>query len=139
MVCPTTYLTLARLRRCGQLQGGGGVIILTCRNVKGFDIIVLQALSDTVDTEHLNYFHPASLSHLLTECSFEVLEVLTRGKLDAELVRKKILTGELDVSSRPFLKQVLVDEWKRVGDAFQQFLIANRRSSHMWLAAHKRG
>lgn len=122
---------------CASVLSPGGLLILACPNVRGFDITVLQALSDSVDHEHLNYFHPASLSHLVIQCGFEVLEVLTPGKLDAELVRKKILTGELDVSSRPFLKQVLVDEWERVGDDFQQFLADNMLSSHMWLVARK--
>ena len=65
------------------------------------------------------------------------MEVLTPGKLDAELVRKKILTGELDVSLQPFLNQILVDEWERVGDSLQQFLADNMLSSHMWLVARK--
>jgi len=122
---------------CASVLSPGGLLILACPNVRGFDITVLQALSDSVDHEHLNYFHPASLSHLVTQCGFEVLEALTPGKLDAELVRKKILTGELDVSSRLFLEQVLVDEWERVGDNFQRFLADNLLSSHMWVIARK--
>lgn len=126
------------LNSCGSVLGTGGLAIITCPNVKGFDIVVLQALSDTIDAEHLNYFHPSSLSLLLGECGFEVLEVQTPGKLDAELVRKKALKGEFDLSSQPFLKQVLIDEWDRRGNPFQQFLADNQLSSHMWLVARKR-
>ena len=125
------------LLSCADVLSPGGLLIITCPNVRGFDVVVLQALSSTVGVEHLNYFHPASLSHLVEECGLETLEVLTPGKLDAELVRKKILAGELDVSSRPFLRQVLVDEWERVGNSFQQFLADNLLSSHMWLVARK--
>jgi 2-polyprenyl-3-methyl-5-hydroxy-6-metoxy-1,4-benzoquinol methylase/ribosomal protein S27E len=125
------------LLSCANILSPGGLLVITCPNVRGFEIVVLQALSSTVDVEHLNYFHPASLSHLVSRCGFETLEVLTPGKLDAELVRKKILAGELDVSSQPFLKQILVDEWERVGDSFQQFLADNMLSSHMWLVARK--
>lgn len=89
--------------------------------MRGFDILVLQGLSGAVGAEHLNYFHPASLSHLVEQCGFEVLEVLTPGKLDAELVRKKILSGEFDVSLQPFMKQVLIDEWQRTGKASRNF------------------
>ena len=122
---------------CARVLSPGGLLVITCPNIKGFDLVVLQALSKTVDVEHLNYFHPVSLSHLVTQCGFETLEVLTPGKLDAELVRKKILTGELDVSLQPFLNQILVDEWERVGDSLQQFLADNMLSSHMWLVARK--
>jgi 2-polyprenyl-3-methyl-5-hydroxy-6-metoxy-1,4-benzoquinol methylase/ribosomal protein S27E len=125
------------LLSCADVLSPGGLLVITCPNVRGFDIVVLQALSGSVDTEHLNYFHPISLSHLVTQCGFETVEVLTPGKLDAELVRKKILTGELDVSSQPFLKQVLIDEWERVGDSLQRFLADNMLSSHMWLVARK--
>ena len=125
------------LLSCAAVLSPGGLLVITCPNVRGFDIVVLQQLSQTVANEHLNYFHPASLYHLVEGCGFEVLEVLTPGKLDAELVRKKILAGELDVSSRPFLKQVLVDEWERIGDRFQKFLTDNMLSSHMWVIGKK--
>jgi len=124
---------------CASVLGPGGLLMLTCPNVRGFDIMVLGAGSDSVDVEHLNYFHPASLSHLVVACGLEVLEVLTPGRLDAELVRKKILAGEFDVSAQPFLKRVLVDEWDRLGDTFQQFLADNGLSSHMWIVARKPG
>jgi 2-polyprenyl-3-methyl-5-hydroxy-6-metoxy-1,4-benzoquinol methylase/ribosomal protein S27E len=127
------------LNYCAAVLAPNGLMIVTCPNVKGFDIVVLQEVSDTVDVQHLNYFHPNSLSLLFAECGFEVLETLTPGKLDAELARKKILKGEFDISAQPFLKQILIDEWDRVGDAFQQFLAYNQLSSHMWLVARKRG
>lgn len=126
------------VQNCASALKPGGLFVITCPNVKGFDLVVLQSLSDTVDAEHLNYFHPASFSHLLDQHGFEVLEALTPGQLDAELVRKKALEGAFDLSSQPFLRQVLIDEWARVGDAFQQFLAANGLSSHMWLVARRR-
>ena len=70
---------------------------------------------------HINYFNIKSLSLLLNNSGFEVLEVLTPGKLDAELVRKKILNDEYDISNNPFLKNILIDEWASLGDEFQKF------------------
>ncbi len=125
------------LNSCSSVMQPGGLLVLTCPNVKGFDIVILKALSDSIDVEHLNYFHPESLSHLVEDCGFETLEVLTPGKLDAELVRKKILTGDFDISSQPFLKQILIDEWEKFGNKFQKFLADNLLSSHMWMVARK--
>jgi len=125
------------LLRCASLLTDGGLLVVTCPNVKGFEISVLQELSDSVDIEHLNYFHPSSLSQLFTECGFEVLEVETPGKLDVELVRKKALEGKLDLSKEHFLKNVLLERWDEVGSVFQQFLADNMLSSHMWLVARK--
>ena len=123
---------------CAGVLSPGGLLVITCPNVTGFDILVLQDLSSSVDTEHMNYFHPASLSYLVEQCGFEVLEVLTPGKLDAELVRNKILSGEFNVSAQPFLKHILIDDWEGTGDSFQKFLAENMLSSHMWLVARKR-
>jgi len=132
LFCPRSFLL-----SCASVLKKKGLIIVTCPNVKGFDILTLGTLSDTVDVEHLNYFHPVSLSYLLNTCGFEVLELLTPGKLDAELVRKKILNRELDVSTQPFLKQILIDEWERLGSSFQEFLASNQLSSNMWVIARK--
>jgi len=70
--------------------------------------------------------------------SFEVIEHLfTPGKLDAELVRNKVLSGEFDVSDQPFLQKVLIDEWEHFGLAFQEFLVQQGLSSNMWVIARK--
>lgn len=121
-----------------QLLPVGGIFIFTTPNIKGFDLLTLGELSNTVVApQHINYFHPKSLSHLLKNCGFEIVEILTPGKLDAELVRKKILNGEFDVSGQPFLKQILVSQWESTGEVFQNFLAENCLSSHMWVVARK--
>ncbi|MCC6906218.1 MAG: methyltransferase domain-containing protein, partial [Anaerolineae bacterium] len=122
---------------CSKLLAPGGLLIVTCPNIRGFDLVTLGPLSETIDVEHLNYFHPASLRLLFERCGLEVLEVQTPGQLDAELVRKKALAGEIDLSSQPFLQQILLDEWERAGATFQSFLADNLLSSHMWVIGRK--
>ncbi len=126
------------IRSCFAVLNVGGLLVLSCPNIKGFDVSVLMKLSDTIDFEHLNYFHPTSLSNLVLANGFDVVEILTPGNLDAELVRKKILSGEFDVSSQPFLHRVLVERWDDLGGPFQKFLVDQNMSSHMWLVARKR-
>ncbi len=125
------------VEKCHSLLAPGGLLVLTCPSSRGFDVIQLRELSDTVDPEHLNYFHPESLSMMVAACGFEVLEVTTPGMLDAELVRKKALDGTVDLTSQPFLQHVLIDAWDQLGAAFQQFLVEHQLSSHMWLVARK--
>lgn len=125
------------VQKCHSILAPGGLLVLTCPSAKGFDVMQLRELSDTVDPEHLNYFHPESLSAMVADCGFEVLEVTTPGKLDAELVRKQALAGTINLTDQPFLQHVLVDAWKQLGSAFQQFLAEHRLSSHMWLVARK--
>jgi SAM-dependent methyltransferase len=122
---------------CARQLNTGGLLILTCPNIKGFDLQVLWNKSDSIDPEHLNYFHPDSLCRLLTDSGFEIIDVETPGKLDAELVRKKALSGEMDLTENPFLKRVLLNDWEELGFPFQKFLADNKLSSHMWVTARK--
>lgn len=115
----------------------GGLLVLSCPNGEGFDIAVLGAGSQAVDAEHVNLFNPQSLSALVRRCGFEVLEVTTPGRLDAEIVRDAVLAGKHSLAGDAFLRRVLVDEWDRLGWPFQQFLAQNGLSSHMWLVARR--
>lgn len=126
------------IRSCGSILSPGGLLVLSCPNVKGFDMMVLRGLSESFDAEHLNYFTPESLSGLLTACGFVVLETSTPGKLDADMVRKKIVSGEFDISGQPFLKRLLLTDWERTGPAFQIFLADNGLSSHLWIVGRKK-
>ncbi len=127
------------LTKAHRLLRPGGVMVVSVPACSGFDVMVLKEKSSSVDVEHLNYFHPASLSRLFSSCGFDTLEVQTPGKLDAELVRNKVLEGAISLENDPFLKTVLIDRWAEVGGAFQDFLAENKLSSHLWLTAKKRG
>lgn len=124
------------IEHCGRLIPSGGLLVLTCPNGLGFDVAVLGAGSLAVDAEHVNLFNPASLAGLVERCGFNVLEVTTPGRLDAELVRDAALKGQAQLD--PFLQRVLLEEWETLGWPFQQFLAAHALSSHMWLVARKR-
>lgn len=133
MFSPKEYLNSV-----SKMLAKGGLLFLTTPNIKGFDLNVLKDKSDsTMAPGHINYFHPKSVSLLLESCGFEVLEVKTPGKLDAELVRKKALGGVITLDDQPFLKRILLDEWQSYMGSFQQWLSDNELSSHMWVVAKK--
>jgi SAM-dependent methyltransferase len=115
----------------------GGLLVLTCPNGLGFDIEVLGPVSLAVDAEHVNLFNPGSLSRLVTDCGFEVLETATPGRLDAEFVREAVMAARFSLKDNAFLQRVLIDGWETLGHPFQTFLAENGLSSHMWLAARK--
>lgn len=126
------------LADCARIVRPGGLLVLSCPNGKGFDIATLGPVSSAVDAEHVNLFNPGSLSRLAEANGFEVLDVTTPGRLDAELVHTAIVEGRFALGDEPFLRRVLLDEWDRLGWPFQQFLAANGLSSHMWLCARRK-
>lgn len=133
LYCPKDFLL-----SCSKILPKGGMLILTTPNIKGFDLLVLGELSDNIGgPNHLNYFHSKSINNLLRACGFKIIEIQTPGKLDAELVRKKIMSGEFKVSNQPFLKEVLIERWEELGGVFQKFLAENTLSSHLWIVAKK--
>jgi hypothetical protein len=113
-----------------------GILIITCPNVKGFDIQVLKEASNTIDAEHLNYFHPDSLALLLENEGFTVIDKQTPGVLDADLVRNKVLDEEFTLDDS-FLRTILIDRWDELHLPFQAFLQNNLLSSNMLLVAQK--
>lgn len=125
------------LLSCRRAMRENKLLVLSCPNGEGFDIATLGAKSLAVDAEHLNLFNPRSLTRLVESCGFMAREVTTPGRLDAEFVRDAILSGDFDADSA-FLRQVLIDDWDRLGGPFQKFLADNGLSSHMWLVATAR-
>lgn len=126
------------IEKCAGLLKTNGLFVVTCPNGEGFDIKTLGTVSKTVDHEHVNYFNPKSLKLLLENSGFEVLESLTPGVLDAELVRNAVLEGHFSLDHQPFLKKILLEEWEEKGQAFQQYLMDNELSSNLWIIARKR-
>lgn len=123
------------MHKCKRLLRPDGLIVLTCPNYEGFDIQTLGVESESLDAEHVNLFNPDSIQRLLERTGFRVVECSTPGELDAELVRRKVLDGAVDLSGQPLLKTVLLEQWGRLGGLFQEFLKAARLSSHMWVVA----
>lgn len=124
--------------KAAQLLVSGGLLIVTCPNLYGFELQTLWKKSTTLDVEHLNYFHPQSISRLAQDAGFEVLDILTPGKLDVDIVRKAAQSGQLNLEGQPFLQHLLLQADDTVRAAFQTFLAENQLSTHMWLVGRKK-
>lgn len=127
----------AFIHSCGELVAAGGLLVVSCPNGMGFDIGYLGAHSLAIDPEHVNLLNPLSLHSLVEEAGFEVLAVITPGRLDIEFVHDAIRNETVPPPDDAFLRRVLVDEYDRLGWPFQEFLADNGLSSHMWLAARR--
>lgn len=126
------------VRFCNKILKPNGLFFITTPNIEGFDLKILGKMSDNVNgPNHLNYFTPNSLSFLLRESGFEILELLTPGKLDVELVRRKIIDEEFSLPDNNFLNFILKNKKREYRDSFQNFLVENKISSHLWVVARK--
>jgi 2-polyprenyl-3-methyl-5-hydroxy-6-metoxy-1,4-benzoquinol methylase/ribosomal protein S27E len=122
---------------CKKALAPGGLIMLSCPNMEGFDTMVLKEKSRSVGGGHINMLTPKGMEHLMERTGFTLISLETPGRLDAELVRKAVLKGEYDLTGQPFLKYILLDTWEQHGKAFQDFLATNGLSSHMLAIARR--
>jgi SAM-dependent methyltransferase len=115
-----------------------GLLMLTCPNGKGFDTLMLQEASPSVDTEHVNLFNPVSIAILLERCGFECTHVETPGRLDVELVRNAVVEGQCDLGKEIFWRTLLLESFDSMGEDFQRFLVKNTLSGSMRVIARKK-
>jgi 2-polyprenyl-3-methyl-5-hydroxy-6-metoxy-1,4-benzoquinol methylase len=127
----------AFIQEMAQLLSPGGLLVLTCPNVKGFDVSLLNENACSVDPRHLNLFTPQSLAYLLTNTGFRVVESATPGILDAELVKSALDVGAIAPFTDPFMRRVFVEDWEDLKEGFQDFLAKHGLSSHLWVVACK--
>ncbi len=127
------------VRAAHALLRENGLLMLSCPNIRGFDFQVLGlGNAGNIGLEHINMFHPESLKKLLEDCGFQILAAKTPGHLDAEIVRRHVQEGKLDLKNRPFLERVLISDWEKLGPSFQEFLRSNNLSSNMVMIAVRR-
>jgi len=123
---------------CHRLLTDGGLLIVTTPNIKGFDLFLLGEKSKNVTApNHINYFNIKSLSILLEKVGFEIVENLTPGQIDLDIVRNAILRGDVTFQENCFLNALLSGDDSIIRDNFQKFLIENKLSSHLWIVARK--
>ena len=120
------------IENCRKILCDGGILILTTLNWNGFDLQVLQEKSNSIHPpHHINFFTTESISILLKQYGFEVLEVTTPGKLDVDIVTKQ----KSDVKDS-FINKILSSD-ENVKSKFQTFLQDAKLSSHMMIVARK--
>ena len=123
---------------CYRTLNDGGLLILTCPCISGFETSVQGRFSGTIDHQHVNLFSKTSLPLLAKRIGFATADVETPGELDTELVVRSLNRGEADISVLgTFLADTLRDADDTAIGAFQAFLRAAKASSHMRLTAKK--
>jgi SAM-dependent methyltransferase len=131
---PAAYLTaLAALAR------PGGSLVVTGLCGDGFDIQVLGDRSNAVSPpHHLNFLSHKGVAALVARCGLELLDFSTPGQLDVDIVCNA-LTQDPDAVADPALRRRLAIASEEDKRHLQEQLVAERRSSHMWLIVRRPG
>ena len=125
------------LKTMGELARPGGLILVSGLCGDGLDIRTLGARSNAVSPpHHLTFLSQQGARALVDRAGLDCVSFETPGQLDVDILRSALLNDD-DVVEDPELRGLLLDEDDAARDAFQKRLVAERRSSHMWLLARR--
>lgn len=114
----------------------GGVAIVSCLGVDGFDIQVMWEQARCVmPPYHLNFLSKQGMKHIFDKSGFDHVEILTPGRMDVDIVVRAMEQGLGPKLSR--FESLLLSQSKETRQAFQKFLSENAMSSHVWIIAYK--
>ena len=111
----------------------GDIFIFTTLSGMGIDIQLLKGKSKSVSPpHHLNFLNPKSVSSLLNKNGFKVLEAITPGRLDIDILNK----------NKKYIKDTFwsnVIEYSNQKELFQiqDFISSSGLSSHMMITCIK--
>ena len=108
----------------------GGVCLVTTLGFEGFDIQILKEHSNSIfPPHHLNFPSLKGFEYLSKRVGFNMIEISTPGVLDTDIV--------LNSDYCPDFLRILQSRGTQALNGFQEFLVNNKMSSHVWLFAYK--
>ncbi len=120
----------AFIESLGKLTKPGGYTLITCLGYEGFDLLTLGKDSKAISPpHHLNFLSKAGFEKSFELAGFSSVEVMTPGLLDVDIVKNSGFSSEFF--------DVLVSRGEKAMKEFQDFLVNNQLSSHVWVMAKK--
>ena len=84
---------------------------------------------------HINFLSVAGFEYLFARAGLVEVDVTTPGQLDVDIVRNAVKREPYLMNDQRFLRRVVADQ--NIAVNFQEFLAANRLSSHAWVIGRK--
>jgi SAM-dependent methyltransferase len=114
----------------------GGYVFVSTLCVDGFDIQTLWDKSNSIfPPHHINFLSVAGFERLFVRAGLVDIDVSTPGQLDVDIVRNAIKSEPDLFNGQRFLQRIATNNDMAVN--FQEFLAANRLSSHAWVIGKK--
>ncbi len=116
----------------------GGLLLLTTASCSGFEYQILGKNAPNINPiNRMNLLSIETLRKSIENAGFELIELSTPGRLDAEIVRQALEVSR-DINIDPFWKYFFNTRDKHAWQNLQEFLQVNLLSSHVRIAARKK-
>lgn len=130
------YEPLSFVLHLKKLARPGGLVFISTLGIDGFDLQVLGDKSSQISPpHHINFLSVMGFEQLFKRAGLVDVTVTTPGQLDVDIVRNAAKKDTELLRQQPFLSRLLSDEKKAT--AFQQFLVEQKMSSHVWVMGRK--
>ena len=112
----------------------GGVLFQNTLGCEGFDIQVMwEKHRNVYPVNHINILSIRGFEVLLERAGYRNVRITTPGRLDVDIIRSQMPWDEIP----RFLRTLYARGDEALLAQFQQFLAANRLSSHVWVVGEK--
>jgi len=126
------YEPVAFVKSLMRLARPGGMVFVSTLCVDGFDLQTQWHKSNQIfPPHHINFLSVAGFEKLFMRAGLVDVAVTTPGKLDVDIVRNASRIDPELLRGNRFIQQLIADDAKAT--VFQDFLAANRLSSHAWV------
>jgi SAM-dependent methyltransferase len=130
------YDPVSFVKTLSNLVKPGGYVFVSTLCVDGFDIQMLWDKSNSIfPPHHINFLSVAGFEKLFARAGLVDVDVSTPGQLDVDIVRNALKRKPEIMSGQRFLRRIVNDQ--DIAANFQEFLAANRLSSHAWVIGKK--
>lgn len=130
------YDPLEFVQTLSRLVKPGGYVFVSTLCVDGFDIQMLWEKSNSIfPPHHINFLSVSGFERLFARAGLIDVDVSTPGQLDVDIVRNAIKREPELMNGQRFLRRIIADQ--DIAENFQEFLAANRLSSHAWVIGRK--
>ena len=126
------YEPIAFVKSLMRLVRPGGMVFVSTLCIDGFDLQTLwQKSSQIFPPHHINFLSVVGFEKLFMRAGLVEVTVTTPGKLDVDIVSNASRIDPELLRGNRFIRHLIADDAKAT--AFQDFLAANRLSSHAWV------
>lgn len=130
------YDPLEFVRTLTNLAKPGGYVFISTLCVDGFDIQMLWDKSNSIfPPHHINFMSVDGFERLFDRAGLVEVDVTTPGQLDVDIVRNAAEREPDILNGQRFFSRIVADQ--ELAQTFQEFLAANRLSSHAWVIGRK--